>query len=229
MESTCKELLDVCLSGGEWTPQLLERALEVDEGRAFLSVVVERLGDLFEPRLCIVYDRLFKDVVKMIAPGLAKRIRGPARLNNFRERPERVYVLSRITLGSIGDHVRSDAQEPGAEWRARPFESIDVRQGLAKHFAGHIFARRAIAHSPRNIGIDQFEVSFVHVSKMRAILLRRLDQTPLITFVPLRVTRFLCRFAARHWLSNLYKLRPNQKVMRLAIFSGLGGQLMLLP
>ena len=30
--------------------ELLDRALEMDEGRAFLSVVVERLGDLFEPR-----------------------------------------------------------------------------------------------------------------------------------------------------------------------------------
>ena len=59
MENTCSDLLERCLRGEPWTGDLLSRALSGDEGRAFLSIVVERLGDLFEPRLCETYRRLF--------------------------------------------------------------------------------------------------------------------------------------------------------------------------
>ena len=55
MASTCNELLDLCLRGESWSPELLDRAIAEDEGRALFSIVVERLGDLFEPRLCDVY------------------------------------------------------------------------------------------------------------------------------------------------------------------------------
>ena len=61
MGSTCNELVDACLRDGDspdahtrhggWPDALLDRAIAEDEGRALLSVVVERLGDLFEPRL----------------------------------------------------------------------------------------------------------------------------------------------------------------------------------
>ena len=59
MENTCNHLLDYCLRGEQWPDELLGRALAIDDGRAFLSIVVERLGDLFEPSLCETYDRLF--------------------------------------------------------------------------------------------------------------------------------------------------------------------------
>ncbi len=102
MENTCNELLDLCLTGRDWTPELLDRALAIDEGRTFLSVVVERLGDLFEPQLCRVYDRLFAQVVKRVTPELTPRLWG--RLPSLRgiagSRSQRVYVLSRITLGA---------------------------------------------------------------------------------------------------------------------------------
>ena len=45
MENTCNELLEYCLRGEPWPDDLLDRALAVDEGRALLSIVVERLGD----------------------------------------------------------------------------------------------------------------------------------------------------------------------------------------
>ena len=35
-----------------------------------LSIVVERLGDLFEPRLCDVYEELFTQVIQRVCPEL---------------------------------------------------------------------------------------------------------------------------------------------------------------
>ncbi len=100
MQNICSQLLDRCLRGEAVTDDLLDRALAVDEGRAFLSIVVERLGDLFEPRLCQVYAELFPRVIRRVAPELMPRLR------RFRESPappervDRVYVLSRVTLGA---------------------------------------------------------------------------------------------------------------------------------
>jgi len=97
--NTCNELLEYCLRGEQWPNELLDRALAIDDGRAFLSVVVERMGDLFEPRLCETYDRLFTQAILRTTPELAPRLRQrtehavPATTN-------RVYVLSRVTLGA---------------------------------------------------------------------------------------------------------------------------------
>ena len=100
MANTCNELLEYCLRGEPWPDSLLEQALAVDEGRAFLSIVVERLGDLFEPKFCETYNRLFTDVILRVAPEMAPRLRN---LNQRAAPPEsasRVYVLSRVTLGA---------------------------------------------------------------------------------------------------------------------------------
>jgi len=73
----------------------------VDEGRALLGLVVERLGDLFEPDLCEVYARLFTQVIARVAPDLNPRVR--PRRDSHQQAPEsiaRVYVLSRVTLGA---------------------------------------------------------------------------------------------------------------------------------
>ena len=101
MGSICNELLDYCLRGEAWPLELLDRALAVDQGRALLSIVVERLGDLFEPRLCEVYAELFSQVIARAYPELVARIRPrgappPAPPASSR----RVYVLSRVTLGA---------------------------------------------------------------------------------------------------------------------------------
>jgi hypothetical protein len=99
LENTCKELLGCCLLGQDWPSDLLDRALEVDDGRAFLSVVVERLGDLFDPRLCDVYGRLFTQVAERVAPDLLPRLRHPA-VSSAPSSIDRIYVLSRVTLGA---------------------------------------------------------------------------------------------------------------------------------
>ena len=98
MGSICNQLLERCLNGQDWTPALLERALAEDEGRAFLSTVVERLADLFEPRLCEVYTRLFTDAIRVVCPELSPR--GPVMQRGLPRHAERVYVLSRVTLGA---------------------------------------------------------------------------------------------------------------------------------
>ena len=100
MANTCNELLDYCLRGEPWPDSLLEQALAVDEGRAFLSVVVERLGDLFEPRLCEIYNRLFTQAILRTAPELASRLRNTNERAVVPDSVSRVYVLSRVTLGA---------------------------------------------------------------------------------------------------------------------------------
>ena len=100
MESICSEVLHLCLQGEPCPTGLLDRALEVNGGREFLSVVVERLGDLFEPRLCDIYADLFSQVVKRVAPEHTLRLRPPLMSRSVVPKAERVYVLSRVTLGA---------------------------------------------------------------------------------------------------------------------------------
>jgi len=100
LENTCNQLLEYCLRGEPWPDELLDRALAVDEGRALLSIVVERLGDLFEPRLCETYERLFTQVIERVCPDLRRRIRRERKLCTPPQSAERVYVLSRVTLGA---------------------------------------------------------------------------------------------------------------------------------
>ncbi|MDP8990546.1 MAG: hypothetical protein M3N41_10775 [Acidobacteriota bacterium] len=119
MENTCNELLEYCLRGAPWPDELLHRALAIDGGRAFLSIVVERLGDLFEPRLCETYDRLFTQAILRTTPELASRLRTPAE-HTLPHTVHRVYVLSRVTLGAdvAVTSVLLDAAKlryPGAE------------------------------------------------------------------------------------------------------------------
>ena len=99
MANTCRELLACCLSGEPWSPDLLDRALAEDDGRALLSIVIERLADLFEPRLCDTYAELYRQVIVRIAPELLPRTRR-AVSRPLPESADMVYVLSRITLGA---------------------------------------------------------------------------------------------------------------------------------
>jgi hypothetical protein len=79
---------------------LLDRAIAEDDGRALLSVVVERLGDLFEPSLCRTYERLFTQVIERVCPELRPRLRKNVEPPKAPATANRVYVLSRITLGA---------------------------------------------------------------------------------------------------------------------------------
>ena len=97
-----KQLLICCLEDGRWPADLLDqvrRETETVEGsRAFFSIVVERLSDLFEPRLSSVYARLFADLIRQ--PALATRFERIRQPRVCKQNPSKVFVLSRVTLGA---------------------------------------------------------------------------------------------------------------------------------
>jgi hypothetical protein len=93
------------LEGEPWTDELLRASLEEDGGRAFFRVVVERLGDSFEPSLCEVYARMFARVIELARPELradetVERYERVRQVRPCNAEPSKVYVLSRVTLGA---------------------------------------------------------------------------------------------------------------------------------
>lgn len=130
-------MLDACLEDGTWPARsledLIERALDEDDpfvsgaaSRALFSIVIERLGDLFEPSLCEVYARLFSHVIARALPEYNSRdlltrynrIRQPKRFQGGDI--QRVFVLSRVTLGADAaitsvPLAMAKARFPGAE------------------------------------------------------------------------------------------------------------------
>lgn len=111
------EVLDACLRDGTWPARsledLIERALDEDDpfvavaaNRALFSIIIERLGDLFEPALCDVYARLFSHIISRALPEYDSRelllrynrVRQPRRFVGGDI--HRVFVLSRVTLGA---------------------------------------------------------------------------------------------------------------------------------
>ncbi len=113
MESTsadrlAQELLDHCLAGRPWPARLLDGLIADAGNRALFRIVVERLGDLFEPRLCGVYAGLFSEVIARRIPDLHvehlaaryERIRRPRKFTRDPASIRNVFVLSRVTLGA---------------------------------------------------------------------------------------------------------------------------------
>jgi ADP-heptose:LPS heptosyltransferase len=143
LRSICSQLLECCLRGEPWSRELLRAALEVDEGRAFLSIVVERLGDLFEPRLCDVYAELFPQAIRLVYPELLPRVRRAKQPGRARDSAKRVFVLSRVTLGAdvAVTSVLLDAAKkrwPGAEiFFVGPRKNYELFEadGRIQHFA----------------------------------------------------------------------------------------------
>ena len=99
-----RELLDRCLAGrppAELPPALLDEP----GGPALFGILVEGLADRFEPGLCDVYARLFSQAVAQVAENVDpaslmaryERVRRPRPISG---EPNRVFVLSRVTLGA---------------------------------------------------------------------------------------------------------------------------------
>jgi hypothetical protein len=106
-ESIAEELLDHCLAERPWPEHLLADLLACGGDREFFRIVVERLGDLFEPRLCRVYADLFSQVIArrtgLHADHLLaryERLCRPCVLDRDPNTIENVFVLSRVTLGA---------------------------------------------------------------------------------------------------------------------------------
>ena len=104
-DALAKELLEHCLASRPWPEHLLEALIAPAGNSALFRIVVERLGDLFEPDLCDVYADLFTEVIARRIPELHaehllaryQRIRQPHKLDRT---PKTVFVLSRVTLGA---------------------------------------------------------------------------------------------------------------------------------
>ena len=101
-ENQLKDLLTSCLEQERWSSTLLDdvrRGTETLEGsRAFFSIVVEGLSDLFDPRLSSVYARLFSELIGQ--PELANRYERIRQPRVCKQNPLKVFVLSRVTLGA---------------------------------------------------------------------------------------------------------------------------------
>lgn len=112
-----REILDACLKDGTWPTRALDdlitRALDeedqfasINATRSLFGIVIEQLGDLFEPTLCDVYARLFAHVIGRALPEfnaeeLLLRYRRIRHVRRFRGGEVlRVFVLSRVTLGA---------------------------------------------------------------------------------------------------------------------------------
>ncbi len=63
-----RELLAHCLAGTHWPEALVDSLIQDEASRALFGIVVERLSDLFEPRLCDVYAELFSEVIARVLP-----------------------------------------------------------------------------------------------------------------------------------------------------------------
>ncbi|HYL35570.1 MAG TPA: hypothetical protein VEV17_06635 [Bryobacteraceae bacterium] len=106
-DSLAQDLLEHCLGGRPWPDRLLSELLAGGD-RALFRIVVERLGDLFEPRLCEVYAGLFSKVIARRIPELHAehllarylRVRRPRVFDRDPAKVRDVFVLSRVTLGA---------------------------------------------------------------------------------------------------------------------------------
>ena len=103
-----QQLLRHCLDGTPWPHELLDRLLEGERSQSLFRIVVERLADLFEPRLCRVYAELMSEAIgictsELHAPHLVERyqrISKPRKLDRDPAAISDVFVLSRVTLGA---------------------------------------------------------------------------------------------------------------------------------
>jgi ADP-heptose:LPS heptosyltransferase len=100
-----QQLLACCLNGERWPDGLLDQLATPECSDALFRVVVERLADLFEPRLCDVYAEMFSQVLaratgELEAAELVSRYRRVREPRPVAIEPKTVFVLSRVTLGA---------------------------------------------------------------------------------------------------------------------------------
>ena len=101
-------MLGYCLRGERWPLGLLDTLLDAEGADALIRIVVERLADLFEPKLVDVYATLFSEVIARMLPEFTadqlmaryQRVRRPRLFAGDADAVATVFVLSRVTLGA---------------------------------------------------------------------------------------------------------------------------------
>ncbi|HUJ23610.1 MAG TPA: glycosyltransferase family 9 protein [Bryobacteraceae bacterium] len=144
------QLLACCLESGCWPDDLLDKLLAPECADALFRVVIERLADLFDPRLCDVYAEMFSQVIARSVPELKardlvaryRRIRRPRRFEGDAATIETVFVLSRVTLGA--DVAITSVLLDAARQRFPRARIVLV--GSRKSW--ELFAGRGIEHAP---------------------------------------------------------------------------------
>ena len=102
------------------------------------------------------------------------------RCGNFAVLSRPPHLLVRVISNSIG----GDPKEPGCEGSAARFKAPQVSEGLMKHLRGQIFGLIAVANAHRNVGVDSIEIRLVKLGEAARILLCRLHQKLLVSFLP---------------------------------------------
>jgi ADP-heptose:LPS heptosyltransferase len=108
LRSTCSALAEEVLArsvAGAPPENLPPELMDEPCGKALFGVLVEGLADRFEPALCDAYARLFGQAVAHVYPdervdALVARYERVRRVRPVEGRPQRVAVLSRVTLGA---------------------------------------------------------------------------------------------------------------------------------
>ena len=149
MRSTsCKqlaeELLAECVAGKP--PKKLPLVLLQEPcAQALFGTLVEGLADRFEPALCDAYARLFAQALAAVDPSwdavsLVARYERVRRPRPVTGKPQRVFVLSRVTLGA--DVAITSVLLAAAKRRFPHAEIVFV--GPRKNY--ELFARDAHVH-----------------------------------------------------------------------------------
>ncbi len=105
-EALARKLFTACVGGRPWSRDALVSLAQPEGTAALFRDLVEPLADLFEPTLVDCYVGIFSEVMAQSIPSLNaaeirkrfQRIRSPRRFHGGKV--DRVYVLSRVTLGA---------------------------------------------------------------------------------------------------------------------------------
>jgi hypothetical protein len=154
-DALAQELLRACLEGEQPKRDLIHQLVDSGSSDVLFRIVVEGLADRFEPRLCDAYADVFSVVLERVIPslaGLRERYERVRRARVCAANPQRVYVLSRVTLGA--DIAITSVILDAAKQR---FPSAEI------YLAGSVKAAELFAADAR---IRHFPVSYPRTGKL---------------------------------------------------------------
>src|ERR1700693_383305 len=101
------------------------------------------------------------------------------------------HLLPVRSLPAIRNQIRGNSKQPRRKRNAPPFKPPQISQCMMKYFRGQILGFRTISYAPHHIGIHSLEIILVELGKARRVLLRLLNQKPLVRFFPQSLQRIL--------------------------------------